>query len=101
MEEKENSENPDPTANFEISNQVLGASTWAGDLHIRLVVNREPFISSQLSFDLVSGEKLCGGCTDFDFSEDFLSGETDDVKLVSCYGNGIVRLWSLGMLFYI
>jgi hypothetical protein len=83
-----------------MKNQVVGVSTWSGGLHLRFIVNREPYTSKQLGFDLENENRFCGGCTDFDFSKDFLSSETGIVKLISCYGNGLVKLWALGTLFF-
>ena len=79
-----------------MTNQIIGVSTWSGDLHIRMVVDRKPYLSSHLGFNLKNENRFCGGCTDFDFAKDFLSAEAGTVKLISCYGNGIVKLWALG-----
>lgn len=82
-----------------MTNQILGVSTWSGDLHIRFVMNKKPYTSSHLSFNLKSDNRFCGGCTDFDFSQDFLGSETGTVKLISAYGNGLIKLWALGNTF--
>lgn len=87
-----------PGEKLKITNQVIGVSTWSGDLHLRLLLNQKPYISTQLGFNLKSENRFCGGCTDFDFAQDFLSSESGTVKVVSCYGNGIVKLWALGSL---
>lgn len=79
-----------------MTNQVVAVSTWSGSLHLRFIVNRDPFTSKALGFDLTNENRFCGGCTDFDFAEDFLGSDSGTVKLVSCYGNGLVKLWALG-----
>jgi hypothetical protein len=81
-----------------MKNQVIGVSTWSGGLHLRFIVNQEPYTSKELGFDLNNENRFCGGCTDFDFAQDFLGSEIGAVKLVSCYGNGLVKLWALGSM---
>lgn len=93
---EEEQENDNNQQDLEITNEVVGVSTWSGDLHIKLLMNKSPYISKNLQLCLPSGNRFCGGCTDFEFWDDFLSADTDSVKLGSSYGNGIVRLWSLG-----
>ena len=81
---------------MKMTNQVIAVSTWSGGLHLRFLINKEPYMSTQLGFDLTNENRFCGGCTDFDFSKDFLNSEKGGVNLVSCYGNGLIKLWALG-----
>ena len=85
---------------IEVTNQVMGISTWSGQLYIKLILNQEPYISEKLAFNLPGNSQFCGGCTDFDFTQDFLSDDNESLKLISVYGNGVIRLWSLGKFIF-